>query len=73
MNDKQKNNRPHCNNPDPRNVEMAFRRGYVQGAETAINALMEGKSAGNLEQWLSTVLRKWYDAPKGKAIKPPTP
>ena len=54
-------------------TEDAYRRGYVQGVQTAIEALSKGKTAGNLESWLDKVLRKWRDSPKTKAIKPPTP
>jgi hypothetical protein len=53
--------------------EDAYRRGFVQGVESAIDALMNGKTAGGLDQWLNQVLRKWRGAPKDKAIKPPSP
>lgn len=53
--------------------EDAYRRGYVQAAETVIDALSNGQTAGSLERWLNNVLRKWRDAPKHKAIKPPSP
>lgn len=70
----------HTTEPDGRWAESvkqigedAYRRGYVQGVETAIDALANGKTAGGLERWLNEVLRKWRGAPKNRAIKPPTP
>jgi hypothetical protein len=54
-------------------TQDAYRRGYGDGIQAAIDAIGNGQTAGTLEKFLNDVIRKWQKAPKDRRIKAPAP
>ncbi len=59
---------------EPQDAEVAFRRGYYQGAHDAIRAI-ETTPIAKIKVWIDEALAKWrsHDRVHDRGLKPPRP
>jgi hypothetical protein len=62
---------PHSHNTDGPIDEDAYRRGFQQGSEAALEAIKVGVSRRRIERWRMAIYRWRFERTHKKRIEPP--